>query len=76
MKKAISYRWALKNINLFNQLAKEDKKLFLEIYSKHQATLDDESKEKWTATSVTKNKKFFIVLFKNNEWLHYYFDGT
>lgn len=70
------YSWALNNIKCFGDLSVEDKKLFLEIYTQHQAIHGIEAKEKWMATAVTRNSDCFIVTFKNNEWLHYYLDGT
>lgn len=76
VKESTLYKWAIENIEHFNNLAEDDKELFLKIYITHQAIHGIVSKEKWMATAVTRNTDCFIVTFRNNEWLHYYLDGS
>lgn len=76
MKESTLYKWAMENIDYFNSLAEDDKELFLKIYNSHQAIHGIEAKEKWIATSVSKFSDCFIVTFRNDEWLHYYLDGS
>jgi len=76
MEGSVIYEWASKNVKGFNGLSSSDQELFLEIYTRHQAGHGMDFKDNWKAVSVRREQRYFKVVFKNGQWLHYYLDGS
>ncbi len=62
----------------FSKLSDHGKEIFRKVYIKHNATHGIEQKGKWIPVKVSPgvNSNCIKVEFCNNEWLHYYADGT
>lgn len=60
----------------FNNMGEGAQMVFKHVYRKHNSSLGVIEKNKWLPTKVKVNGNHLIVNFKNDEWLHYYQNGT
>ena len=64
----------LNNIKGFDKLSEVSKAVFIRVYAKHRAAIEDKSD--WTAIRVKERLTNVEVHFKNGSWLHYCPDGS
>ncbi len=60
----------------YNKLSTNAKKFFQQMYIKHNSAHGLEYKKNWIPVSVKEHRQYLEVHFSNNEWLHYYNNGT
>lgn len=60
----------------YNKLSDKSKRLFEEIYKRHNSVVGNYYKEDYQPIRVKEYKNFIEVHFKNGDWLHYYNNGT
>lgn len=64
------------NIEGYAALSLDARKLFCKTYQVHHDGHGVNHKDKWKAVSVEDRAGYLKVMFKNDEWLHYYLNGT
>lgn len=60
----------------FKKLTPEQQQLFIETYKLHNSIQGSDYKNGYIPISVKWDKNHLKVVFKNEEWLHYYSNGT
>lgn len=62
------------DIKGFDTMSTNAKALFIRVYAKHRAAVED--KADWTAIKVKEKKDHVEVYFKNKKWLRFMSNGT
>ena len=60
----------------YKELSEDSKVYFKEVYRLHNSAQGIDYKQDWVPVKVTEDKACLKVVFKNNEWLHYFKNGT
>ncbi|WP_083273308.1 hypothetical protein [Geosporobacter ferrireducens] len=66
----------LNEVKGYDKLSESAKKLFGEVYKRHNTWHELACREDWVPVQVQECKHHLKVIFKNGEWLHYLPNGT